>query len=189
MWCRGTWDGAGVLRSPRRSRGVAPPLWGLTRRLPCRPGVVAAARSYGLEASGRRWEIDDLCAARPPVVLWWRFDHFVVYEGIRRGRAQLNDPASGRRWVDAEELDQSFTGIALTFARTADFQPGGRRLTTITGSLVRRPRASVTASCWRSWPACSRSFPGWWCRRSLPCSSTTSSPGAIVRSCRCWSPG
>lgn len=92
--------------------------------------VLKAARSYGLVAGGMQMELADLIKRRPPAILFWNFSHFVVFEGIGRrfGRpvAYLNDPASGRRHVTLDELDESFTGIVLTFERGPEFERGGR---------------------------------------------------------------
>ncbi|WNE95207.1 NHLP family bacteriocin export ABC transporter peptidase/permease/ATPase subunit [Streptomyces luomodiensis] len=92
--------------------------------------LLRAARSYGLLARGRQMEVEKLRTLRPPTILFWNFNHFVVYEGMgtRLGRpvVHLNDPASGKRTVSLEEFDNSFTGIVLTFERGPDFQRGGR---------------------------------------------------------------
>ena len=86
--------------------------------------VVAAGRHYGLSLTGWRMETDGLADLDCPAILFWEFNHFVVLEGIRRGRYYLNDPANGRRSVSAQTVDRAFTGIVLkaepdeSFART-----------------------------------------------------------------------
>lgn len=93
--------------------------------------LLRAARSYGLLASGRQMEVAKLRNLRPPTILFWNFNHFVIYEGMgkRFGRpvVHLNDPAAGKRTVSLEEFDKSFTGVVLTFERGPDFKRGGRR--------------------------------------------------------------
>jgi NHLM bacteriocin system ABC transporter peptidase/ATP-binding protein len=92
--------------------------------------LLKAARRYGLTAKGMQMEVEGLAALRPPAILFWNFNHFVVFEGFgkRLGHqvAYLNDPASGRRKVPLTELDESFTGVVLTFERGPEFQRGGR---------------------------------------------------------------
>ncbi|OIK25994.1 NHLP family bacteriocin export ABC transporter peptidase/permease/ATPase subunit [Streptomyces malaysiense] len=93
--------------------------------------LLRAARSYGLLAGGRQMEVERLRNLRPPTILFWNFNHFVVYEGMgkRFGRpvVHLNDPASGKRTIGLDEFDKSFTGVVLTFERGPDFKRGGRR--------------------------------------------------------------
>lgn len=88
--------------------------------------LAKVARAHGLEAKGKRLEIDDLREkSTRPLILFWGFGHFVVFEGMKGDRFQLNDPAGGRRLVDEEEFSRSFTGIALQFDVGPDFEPVG----------------------------------------------------------------
>ncbi|MDX6355933.1 MAG: hypothetical protein QOF98_2836, partial [Streptomyces sp.] len=93
--------------------------------------VLKAARGHGLVAKGMQMEPAALAELPPPAVLFWEFNHYVVYDGMgrrlgRRG-VHINDPARGRRFVAAEDFDTSFTGVALTFEPGDDFRPGGRK--------------------------------------------------------------
>jgi len=109
--------------------------------------IVRAARTYGLEAQGFKAEPEVLRQTRPPAVLHWNFSHFVVFEGFDgRKRARINDPASGRRRITLSELDQSMTGVVLTFEPGPSFERKGQRprlLRALRGRLLAAPQALV----------------------------------------------
>ncbi|MFJ4466607.1 NHLP family bacteriocin export ABC transporter peptidase/permease/ATPase subunit [Streptomyces sp. NPDC089424] len=93
--------------------------------------LLKAARSYGLTAKGMQMDLAALAEVKAPAVLFWEFNHYVVYDGIGRrfGRRGVfvNDPAKGRRFVPIEDFDGSFTGVVLTMEPGDDFSRGGRR--------------------------------------------------------------
>jgi NHLM bacteriocin system ABC transporter peptidase/ATP-binding protein len=89
--------------------------------------ILKAARTYGLEAKGFKVSVENLDEKPLPAIIFWNFEHFVVYEGRRGDIFFINDPASGPRQVGLEEFEKSFTGVLLTFRPTADFKPRGAR--------------------------------------------------------------
>ena len=94
--------------------------------------VYLAAQNYGLEAHGYRMEVDNLRTSGTfPCIIHWNFNHFVVLNGFRNGRAVLNDPARGTVAVSMEEFDTAFTGLVLTFAPGENFTPSGKRRSTL----------------------------------------------------------
>lgn len=94
--------------------------------------VLKAARKFRLEAKGYKKEPEDIFKEFTlPVIVFWNFNHFLVVEGYRDGRVYLNDPASGPREISWEEFDLSFTGVVLTFDKTADFVPDGGKASII----------------------------------------------------------
>ncbi|GAA1912378.1 NHLP family bacteriocin export ABC transporter peptidase/permease/ATPase subunit [Streptantibioticus ferralitis] len=107
--------------------------------------LLRAARGYGLTAKGMQMEPAALAEVRAPAILFWEFNHFVVYDGMSRrfGRAgvHINDPARGRRFVSLEDFDTSFTGVVLTFEPGEDFRRGGRK-PGITDALPARLRGT-----------------------------------------------
>ena len=88
--------------------------------------VVKAGRTYGLESSGKRIDIDALKEQPLPFIVFWNFNHFLVVEGFGKDKVYLNDPASGPRTVTDEEFANSYTGVALFFTPGPDFQKGGK---------------------------------------------------------------
>ncbi len=83
--------------------------------------IVAAGERYGLKIRGWSKEIGELRSMELPVILFWEFNHFLVLEGIGKGRYFLNDPANGRRVVSEETFDQAYTGIALSAEPAPEF--------------------------------------------------------------------
>ncbi|MDE2930827.1 MAG: cysteine peptidase family C39 domain-containing protein [Chloroflexota bacterium] len=89
--------------------------------------IVRAARKFDLQVTGWRREISQLHDIELPAILFWEFNHFLVLEGIDKGRYHLNDPANGRRTVSEETFDRSFTGVVLTAKPGPNFLVGSFR--------------------------------------------------------------
>ena len=88
----------------------------------CNAGnIMRCAKRYGLNCHGYRKEPSALRTLPMPCIIHWNFNHFVVFEGFKGKYAYINDPAMGRRKLTMEELDDSFTGIVLTFEKTDSF--------------------------------------------------------------------
>ncbi len=89
--------------------------------------VLIAARSYGFEANGYRFDPEDFKKnGQFPCIIHWNFNHFVVLNGFKKGKAILNDPARGTYSVSMEEFDKAFTGICLMISPGESFVPGGK---------------------------------------------------------------
>ena len=88
--------------------------------------VLRAARKYGFEAKGYKYEnLEMLYPLEFPVILFWNFNHFVVLDGFNGPKVHINDPAQGPRVVTMEELDGSYSGVVLTFKKGPEFKKGG----------------------------------------------------------------
>jgi NHLM bacteriocin system ABC transporter peptidase/ATP-binding protein len=143
--------GAAALASIMAYYGLIIPLeqlrseCGVTRDGSKASNLVKAARTRGFMAKGYNKEPDRLKELPLPMIIFWNFNHFVVLEGIRKGKVYLNDPAVGPRTVSEAEFDQSFTGVALTFEPTTEFRKGGTkpRLFRALGSRLRKSKSAV----------------------------------------------
>ena len=89
--------------------------------------VLRAARSYGLESKGFQIEADKLRTFETPFVVFWNFHHFLVVEGFSRDKVHINDPGTGPRTISYQEFDNSYTGVALTFAPGSNFKSDGEQ--------------------------------------------------------------
>ncbi len=91
-------------------------------------GILKAAEWFGLRARAVQIEeVENLRFLEKGSILHWQFHHFVVFDGLAGGGADIVDPASGRRRVSSAELGRSFTGVALTLEPSDDFEPGNER--------------------------------------------------------------
>lgn len=79
--------------------------------------MIRTAKAFGLNGRAVRAELDDLAQLSLPVVIHWRFNHFVILERMSGDRAIIVDPAKGRLNVSRGELSRSYTGIAVEFEK------------------------------------------------------------------------
>jgi NHLM bacteriocin system ABC transporter peptidase/ATP-binding protein len=98
---------------------------GVTRDGVKASNIVKAARRYGLNAHGHRVELETLHTVPTPSIIYWKFNHFVVYEGQSGRGYHINDPAAGHRLVGFDEFDKSFTGVALSVVPDEGFTRSG----------------------------------------------------------------
>ncbi|MBM0745476.1 NHLP family bacteriocin export ABC transporter peptidase/permease/ATPase subunit [Phormidium sp. CLA17] len=106
--------------------------------------ILKAAQTYGLQAKGYKKELEHLQALRPPYIVFWNFNHFLVVEGFGKQRVYLNDPASGPRTVSHAEFDEGYTGVVLVLEPSTEFVKGGRK-PSMTLALWERLRSSKGA--------------------------------------------
>ena len=104
--------------------------------------IILAARRYGMEAEGYKIELQQITKEKPPFIVFWEFNHFLVVEGFDKTRAFLNDPAGGQRQVSWQQFSRSFTGVMLEIRPGPDFSKGGRKPSIIL-SLFDRLRGSL----------------------------------------------
>ena len=94
--------------------------------------VFLAGQHYGLNVHGYRMEPEGLKENGTfPCIIHLEFNHFVVLDGFKNGKAVLNDPARGIVQIPMERFDESFTGLVLTFEPGEGFVPSGKRRSTL----------------------------------------------------------
>ncbi len=85
--------------------------------------LMRMADALGFATRALRLELAALKDLQAPAILHWNMNHFVVYAGMKRGRAVILDPASGERRMALDEVSKHFTGVALELTPTAEFKP------------------------------------------------------------------
>ena len=88
--------------------------------------ILEAAQTYGMEARGVRIEPEALGYLQRGTILHWEFNHFVVFDRLRRGGVEVLDPAIGRITVPMEKFSKSFTGVAIELRPTQSFVAAGK---------------------------------------------------------------
>ncbi|MCF2900914.1 peptidase domain-containing ABC transporter [Pseudoalteromonas sp. OFAV1] len=83
--------------------------------------VISASLKLNLAGRAYQCDIEDLNQLQLPAILHWDMNHFVVLVEVKNKGIVINDPAKGTRFVDQQELDNNYTGIALELTPTEDF--------------------------------------------------------------------
>jgi ATP-binding cassette subfamily C protein len=106
--------------------------------------ILKAAKRYGMVAKGFKKSLEGVAQLRPPFIVFWHFNHFLVVEGFGRDRVYLNDPALGSRTVSYQEFDEGYTGVVLLLEPSETFEPSGQKPSIIL-ALTQRLRYSTGA--------------------------------------------
>ncbi len=105
--------------------------------------IKEAARHYGLETKAFLKPAEGLVTRKPPFMVLWQWNHFLIVEGFGRDIVYLNDPDCGRRTVSFEEFTRFYSGIAFTFVPRDDFIRQGRRPGAVIGLRRRLARSKI----------------------------------------------
>lgn len=95
--------------------------------------MLKAGRRYDLEAKGYKKELAKVKELKPPFIVFWNFNHFLVVEGFSSEKVYLNDPGTGPRKISLSEFDRGYTGVVLVMRPGEDFTQGGREPSIIHG--------------------------------------------------------
>jgi len=101
---------------------LSPSLKGITLK-----HVAQIAESMAMTARGVQVPLQSLGKLRLPAVLHWDMNHFVVLTKVAGRRITVHDPARGKRILLLEEASRHFTGVAMEFTPTTEFQKKDER--------------------------------------------------------------
>ncbi|PJE16637.1 cysteine peptidase family C39 domain-containing protein [Legionella sp.] len=98
--------------------------------------IIKAARNLGMKAEGKRIkDIDSLGYLPTPFIVFWKFEHFIVIEGIIKNKIYINDPATGPRVITLNEFNKGYTGVVLSIRPGEEFKPSGKKEKSVFGLL------------------------------------------------------
>src|SRR5579862_1441610 len=101
---------------------LSPSLKGITLK-----NVAQIAESMGMTARGVQVPLEALGKLRLPAILHWDMNHFVVLTKVAGKRITVHDPARGKRVLLLEEASRHFTGVAMEFTPSSNFQQKDER--------------------------------------------------------------
>ena len=122
-------------------------------------GIIKGAKELNLQADGYKRKIKELYDLKFPLILFWKFNHFVVLEGYYKKGFYINDPATGARKEEFEEFNGAYTGVTIEFAKTKEFSPSGKPFSLKT-SIIRRFKNVVRPFVYSIITSLSLVFPG-----------------------------
>lgn len=89
--------------------------------------LIAVADKLGFESRALKVELEALPHVHLPAIIHWEMSHFVVLTDIKKGFYTINDPAFGKRRIDAEEFSKNYTGVLLEIKPSASFEQKDER--------------------------------------------------------------
>ena len=108
--------------------------------------ILRGARSLGLESKGMKLPFEAFKDDNFPCIIFWEFNHFLVLEGFKKGRAYLSNPALGRHSVTIEEFKKSYSGVAMLMKPGPDFKKGGIKEPSLYRRILGIPLAYTVVS-------------------------------------------
>ena len=94
--------------------------------------IYLAAKQYGFDIDAYTMSPEDLRDEGTfPCIIHWNMNHFVVLDGFKGNHVYINDPARGSIKISWEEFDRSFTGVVLIPVPSDEFEPSGKRKSTV----------------------------------------------------------
>jgi ATP-binding cassette subfamily B protein RaxB len=86
--------------------------------------ILELAHKLGLTPRPIRLEPVNIKNLSLPSILHWELDHYVVLCEVKRDGVIINDPAHGQRYIPFDDLNNSFTGVAIELQASSEFITG-----------------------------------------------------------------
>ncbi|MGI6711847.1 MAG: ATP-binding cassette domain-containing protein [Bacillota bacterium] len=83
--------------------------------------IIKVAQKYGLDAQGFHMGCEQVKKQEFPVLVHWKFNHFIVLEGYGPKGFYLRDSTVGAFLEEEDSFSRHFTGIVITFKKTDRF--------------------------------------------------------------------
>lgn len=80
-------------------------------------------KKRGMDTKIYKAEISALAKLPLPAVIFWNHEHFVILEKIKGKDIFIVDPAFGRRRIDKETLNESYSDVIMVVKPNDDFHP------------------------------------------------------------------
>ena len=85
--------------------------------------LVRIADQLGFASRPVRLDLEELSLLKPPCILHWDLNHFVVLKSVGRYGTVIHDPGVGVRRLPLSEVSKHFSGVAVELTPTGGFQP------------------------------------------------------------------
>jgi ATP-binding cassette subfamily B protein RaxB len=85
--------------------------------------MITLADQLSFDSRPIKLELENLSKLKPPCILHWDLNHFVVLKKVSGTKAVIHDPARGERKLPLKEISDHFTGVALEIYPKINFAP------------------------------------------------------------------
>jgi ATP-binding cassette, subfamily B, bacterial CvaB/MchF/RaxB len=86
--------------------------------------IIDIASHMGFSSRPLRLDLHELIELKTPCILHWELNHFVVLKQVLKDGSSIviHDPALGERRINAKDVSDKFTGVALELHPSAKFE-------------------------------------------------------------------
>lgn len=88
--------------------------------------MITAAKYYHLDIHDYPASLRDLAMVKPPFIIFWKHEHFLVVEGFTKEQVCLNDPATGPRQVSYPDFFKHYSGYVFEAEPMEGFKKQGK---------------------------------------------------------------